>query len=321
MKAPMVSIIVPVYNVVRYVDKCIASLVRQTYRNIEIILIDDGSIDGSGMLLDAWRQKDSRIKVFHTVNRGVTAARKEGWRQSTGEYCMFVDGDDSLTPDAVAYFMTVFAEGDYDFVSGAYDIVYSDGSVACNPVPFTGIFETAEYIAGMLRVCRCLPSIGIGMFRLALFDEEVFDIPREIVRGEDALLVTGLLNKTNKIYCSDKVFYHYYQREDSVTHRVTLPPEYMVDIIKIQRRIVKEEYKSLFDAVHLKSSLNACYAIMERDGGYEKGRAIFREMRREYTGRLRKLSPVESLKYICLPVEPAVGLICRLMKLKHKWRK
>lgn len=321
MGAPLVSIIVPVYNVVRYVDKCIASLVRQTYRDIEIILVDDGSTDGSGVLLDAWRQKDSRIKVFHTVNGGVTAARKEGWRKSTGEYCMFVDGDDSLTPDAVAYFIAVFAEGKYDFVSGAYDIVYNDGRVVHKPVPFTGIFQTAEYIAGMLRVCRCLPSICIGMFRSALFDEDVFTISREIVRGEDALLVTGLLNKTDKIYCSDKVFYLYYQRNDSVTHQVTLPPEYMLEIIKIQRRIVKEKYKSLFDAVHLKSSLNACYEIMERDGGYEKGRAIFREMRREYTGCLRKLSPAESLKYICLPVKPAAGLICRLMKLKHTWRK
>ncbi|MCC8172047.1 MAG: glycosyltransferase [Parabacteroides sp.] len=321
MRAPLVSIIVPVYNVVQYADKCIVSLVRQTYRNIEIILIDDGSTDGSGLVLDAWIRKDSRIKVFHTVNGGVTAARKEGWRQSTGEYCIFVDADDSLTPDAVAYFIAVFAEGDYDFVSGAYDIVYNDGRVVHKPVPFTGMFGMAEYIAGMLRVCRCLPSIGIGMFRSVLFDEEAFAIPREIVRGEDTLLVTGLLNKMNKIYCSDKVFYLYYQRDDSVTHQVTLPPEYMLEIIKIQRRIIKEEYKPLFNAVHLKSSLNACYAMMERDGGYTKGRAIFGEMRKEYADCLGKLSPAESLKYICLPVEPAVGLICRLMKLKHKWRK
>lgn len=94
MKGELISIIVPVYNVQKYLNKCVESIVEQTYKNIEIILVDDGSTDGSAELCDEWNAKDSRIKVIHQDSFGVSRARNEGLKVARGEYIGFIDGDD-----------------------------------------------------------------------------------------------------------------------------------------------------------------------------------------------------------------------------------
>lgn len=97
----VVSIIIPVYNVKEYIDECIISIVNQTYSNLEIILIDDGSSDGSAEICDRWASKDSRIHVAHQGNRGVSAARNTGLFMSKGEFISFVDADDWLETDEI----------------------------------------------------------------------------------------------------------------------------------------------------------------------------------------------------------------------------
>ncbi len=96
-----VSIIIPVYNVEQYLDQCIESVAQQTYRNLEIILVDDGSADRSGDICDRWGKQDSRIIVIHQENRGVSAAREAGIHHVSGQYTMFVDSDDWIEPDTV----------------------------------------------------------------------------------------------------------------------------------------------------------------------------------------------------------------------------
>lgn len=90
----MISIIVPVYNVERYLRKCLDSVIGQTYRDLEVLIIDDGSTDGSGAICEEYEGKDKRIKVFHTVNRGLSAARNLGLDEAKGEWIGFVDSDD-----------------------------------------------------------------------------------------------------------------------------------------------------------------------------------------------------------------------------------
>ena len=100
MNRPVISIIVPVYNVAPFLSRCLDSLVGQTYENLEIICVDDGSTDGSAAILDACAAKDSRIKVIHQENAGVSVARNRGLDAATGEFVTFVDADDWLEPDA-----------------------------------------------------------------------------------------------------------------------------------------------------------------------------------------------------------------------------
>lgn len=115
-KNAIISFIVPCYNVEQYIEKCILSIANQTIKDIEIIPIDDGSPDNTGKILDRLANGDSRIKVIHKQNAGVSAARNSGLDVATGEYIVFVDGDDYLAPDYVDYMLKLAYKNDSDFV-------------------------------------------------------------------------------------------------------------------------------------------------------------------------------------------------------------
>lgn len=114
-KDPLVSVIIPCYNVATYIERCLLSILGQTYSNIEILAVDDGSPDDTPAILDRLAKKYSQLKVIHQPNAGVSAARNTGLRQATGDYVMFVDGDDFLAPDAVAYFMNLVRQTGGEF--------------------------------------------------------------------------------------------------------------------------------------------------------------------------------------------------------------
>lgn len=114
---PLVSIIVPIYNVEKYLNQCVTSLIQQTYHNIEIILVDDGSPDRSPTICDTWEHKDDRVHVLHKTNSGVSASRNAGLHISKGKYVCFVDGDDWIEPDFVEYMMALQSTANADIVA------------------------------------------------------------------------------------------------------------------------------------------------------------------------------------------------------------
>jgi len=116
---PLVSILVPLYNQQRYFKTCIRSICNQTYRNLEIVVVNDGSTDNSGAVLDEWSRKDSRIKVVNKSNEGLVKARRDGYRHSTGEYIAFVDSDDALPPKAIEILVRHITEQNVDLVIGS----------------------------------------------------------------------------------------------------------------------------------------------------------------------------------------------------------
>ncbi|MDQ1143763.1 glycosyltransferase involved in cell wall biosynthesis [Bacillus sp. SORGH_AS 510] len=109
-----VSVIVPIYNVEKFLSKCIETIINQSYKNLEIILVDDGSPDRSGEICDEYAAKDKRIKVIHQKNSGVSSARNAGINAATGDYVCFADGDDYLMPDYVEYLMDLAVRNDAD---------------------------------------------------------------------------------------------------------------------------------------------------------------------------------------------------------------
>ncbi len=120
MMDQLISVIIPVYNVAPYIDKCVESVVNQTHKNLEIILIDDGSIDESGVKCDKWQEKDQRIKTIHTKNHGVSHARNIGLAAMHGDYVGFVDGDDWLEPDMYMSLLHIMLAGGADVSGGGY---------------------------------------------------------------------------------------------------------------------------------------------------------------------------------------------------------
>ena len=115
---PKISIVVPVYKVEAYLPKCLNSLISQTYTNIEILLVDDGTPDNSGNICDEYAQKDKRIQVFHIVNKGVSYARNYAMKRATGDYICFVDSDDEVKESYVQHFVEALKKNVYIYISG-----------------------------------------------------------------------------------------------------------------------------------------------------------------------------------------------------------
>lgn len=124
---PLISVLVPVYNVEKYLPRCLDSVVTQTYANLEIILVDDGSTDDSGAICDAYAKEDCRVRVIHTVNRGVAAARNRLLDEAKGEYIMFVDSDDYVNTEAIRVLYDRLVLDGSEMAVGQTAFVYEDG--------------------------------------------------------------------------------------------------------------------------------------------------------------------------------------------------
>ena len=120
----LISVIVPVYNVEKFLDKCISSIVNQTYKNLEIILIDDGSTDESVQICDKWQEKDNRVRLTHKENTGVSDTRNIGLEKTTGEYICFVDSDDYIEPDYIENLYKSLTENNADIASITYSSIF-----------------------------------------------------------------------------------------------------------------------------------------------------------------------------------------------------
>lgn len=198
---PVISVIVPVYNAQRYIAGCIDSIIKQTFCNIECLLVDDGSKDSSGAICDEYALKDSRVKVIHQENSGVTAARAAGVRLAKGEYLYFVDSDDQIMPDTLSCI--------HSYMGDDVDIVAFESN--CD-----GIYSMADY-AGLLLSFRLLAVWG-KLYRRSLFDDYVMNIPRYFNVGEDFLTnIRALGNLEGKVVCKPVFKYLYNtQNQESV---------------------------------------------------------------------------------------------------------
>lgn len=147
---PRISIIVPVYNVKKYLDECIESVVQQSYHNIEVILVDDGSTDESGAMCDAWTKKDKRIKVVHKENEGLNYARKDGFMASSGEYITFLDSDDFFHKDNIKSSLKILLDNKADVAIYASiefsDVDAKENISASNEEYETKLLETSDKI-------------------------------------------------------------------------------------------------------------------------------------------------------------------------------
>lgn len=293
---PLVSIIVPIYNTGNYIHTCIDSLINQTYKNIEIILVNDGSTDSSLSIIQKYAKGDKRIKVISQENGGVTLARKKGWQNSTGKYCLFIDADDSIQLEAIEYFINILSKKEYDFIAGNYDIIYDNGKIEhIKELYPIGEISVSQYITISVNKLECIPSICIGIFKREIINEEIFNIHRDIFRGEDSSTLLGILNNVNSIFITDYVFYHYTQRNDSVTHTKDIDINYIVKLYELQYSITV--YKNEFLPILLSKLLSYYYYCTDINKKHRiKSRILFLYKKEVF----KKLDLKSKIKYICI---------------------
>ncbi len=211
-----ISVIVPVYNCEPYIERCIYSILGQTYANLEIICVNDGSHDNSGKILDKLACEDSRIRVIHQTNAGVSAARNTGIDAATGDLITFVDSDDAIEPDMYEILLPYFADDTVDIVHCGYKRMYLDGS--SKEVNGTGKqvrqtrYEAAEYLlSGKMFV----GSLCNKLFRAHLLAGVRFDTTLAI--NEDVLANAVLFSKSNESVFLDVGKYLVYERIGSAS--------------------------------------------------------------------------------------------------------
>ena len=217
MKIPLLSIITPVYNVEAYLDKCVQSVLSQSYRNIEMILVDDGSTDSSAVLCDKWAQEDSRVIVIHKVNGGVSSARNAGLEVASGEFITFVDPDDFIAPETYAANMDYLLEhDDIDIIQYPY-CNYVDGEVRDYHKPSTQIFKDNQTVFSNWWSGTPLEYvIWNKIYKRFIWNDVRFAIGRT---SEDTCLVPEFVKRAKTVYISEWGLYYYQRsRKDSYTY-------------------------------------------------------------------------------------------------------
>lgn len=212
--APLISIIVPIYNVEKYVTRCIESLIAQTHKNLEIILVNDGSSDGSTIICEEFAKRDRRIKVIHKQNEGVSIARNIALDSCNGEYILFVDGDDFISPSMTSLLYESLISSKSDISSCGY-IMYYEG-----PAPqFTPAEKSEAVLSGQSALEDMLYQKNIAAGPVAkLYKSELFNnirYPAGIKYGEDLDVTYRVLSKSKRVVVVPNKEYYYQQRSNS----------------------------------------------------------------------------------------------------------
>lgn len=220
MSEILISVIVPVYKVEPYIRKCVESILSQTYRQIEVILVDDGSPDNCGAICDEYARADSRITVIHTENEGVYSARNKALDVATGDYLMFVDSDDWVEPDFCETALKLALENNVQMVAFMFNNVFEDRDHTITekrPAVFrqTGYMEASEAVKHLIfRNTSLANYLWNKLFKRSLFDGVRFPEGRVL---QDQAVVYLMMLRAGRIYVSNAVLYNYLQHSGSIT--------------------------------------------------------------------------------------------------------
>ncbi len=212
----LISIIVPVYNIEQYIERCVKSIQRQTYENIEIILVDDGSTDESGSICDCFAENDSRIRVIHKENGGLSDARNAGINASLGKYIMFIDGDDEILPESAESLLEhlikthavvarcrmekIEPDKKYPTKNYNYDAPY---------IELSGLEAMKKLFLNEIDCSACL-----GLYKKECFHRLRFPLGKT---NEDFAVLYQIFDKAEKVIYIEKILYRYIYRENSIT--------------------------------------------------------------------------------------------------------
>lgn len=322
MEKDVVSVIVPIYNIEKYIDRCVESIVAQTYQNLEIILVDDGSTDNSGLICDEWEKKDKRIEVIHKINGGLSDARNTGIEKSRGELVSFIDGDDEIDKEMYEKLVKVLYRNNADismcrmkkiepnreyptreFLNDSDEIIF-DGK------------EAMRFL--LLDNIDC--SVCLKVYRRKLFNELRFPFGKT---NEDFAVLYKLFYRSKRIVYIQDILYFYYYRKQSITSSSFSIKQFdkldncldMIAYISDNAPDIIDEarYYLLMQSMYLLKKL--CLENMENQ--YDKRYKQLREILQSNSNELlnsKYLTVKEKAMYLCLAWFPM------LYKIIHRGR-
>lgn len=287
----VISVIVPVYNVAAYLPECLQSILEQDYRELEVIVIDDGSTDDSGAICDVWAARDSRIRVIHQKNGGAAAAKNAGLRAATGAYLSFVDSDDFLESGAYSHMVRLLEKHDADMIQCAYQDVYRSQTVPQIQKPDFRAMDAVEYLALFTTDWTC-GMMTDKLYRRHLFDGIFFEEGNKI--DDEYFTYRGIMN-AGRVICDNRIIYNYRKRRSSVMYSPGSAARILLDRIdylgKRRRNVVARfpELRRVFDLHFLDSML---YLSTDRSSSAQSIAAIRSALRAYYREKGHTVPPL-----------------------------
>lgn len=287
---PLITVIVPVYNIENYISKCLDSIITQSYKNIEVILVDDGSTDMSSSICDKYCNLDGRITVFHKNNGGLVSARKYGMEHASGEYLLNVDGDDYIKPDMIGKMYKRLIENNADVVQCGFECDdgklyrYDDCKMELNNTERAILVE--EWLAEKPRFDS---QIFTKLGKADIMIKAYLKVPNKCSYGEDCVFYSELLKSIHSISIMKDVFYCYRIRKGSVSH----PNNYFID------KLIETDYFFPILYENLKSYCgNDSIGLLEKWISKEKMRLLKNYMKKKwnYTLPIYKIDCIEQLR-------------------------
>lgn len=317
---PLISVIVPVYNAQRYVRACLNSLIGQTYQNLEILLINDGSTDESGEILEEYAKKDARIRCIHQSNGGVSAARNRGLDEATGEWISFIDSDDWLEPNTYETVMELADTHSVDAVSFGYsvDVPMQDPKPRRLSARHYGKLGNAELMWSIYHgAVFCWDTV----YRRELIKDVRYRT--DIYRGEDTIYKIEALKNVKSLYSIDTPYYHYVQSEGSSARgRINARQLTGVDAMHWMLEFADENYPELHDA-GVRGYMNIMvelYYDMYCDGYRDADREaqILRETKKYFKEAMhsREIGRKMKMKFLLFRISPK--LFCGMADQKRR---
>lgn len=248
---PKVSIIIAAYNIERYIEKCLISCINQSFKDIEIIVVNDGSTDKTIEIIKNYKNKDCRIKIIDKKNSGLIDARKSGFEVANGEYILFVDGDDWLDTNAINILYNSAKEKDYDIVCYKYLLKYEDGSKKKG-------WDTNNKISNDSNLLELLfdkkinHNICFKFIKKSFILKHKIEFPNGISYGEDLAFIYTLAMHNPSFILINKFLYYYYQRKGSLDNNINEKVCEITKAIKFIKNQLKannlyEKYREEFE--------------------------------------------------------------------------
>lgn len=213
----LITIIVPIYNVEKYIKKCIDSILCQTYKNIEIILVDDESSDNCGVICDEYAQRDNRIRVIHKKNGGQSDARNVGLKIANGKYIGFIDSDDYIKQDMIQNLYNLMKEKNADITICAYELLNENEKPKDNKSGEIYSFNSIDAVQELLKSKLITSHCWNKLYKKELWENIEFPIGRKF---EDIAVMHLVFEKANKIVYKDEIGYYYIKRNNSTMKNI-----------------------------------------------------------------------------------------------------
>ena len=242
---PKISVLVPAYNVALWLPSCLDSILAQTYQNLEIIVVNDGSTDNTGTILDSYAKKNGRIVAIHQKNAGLVAARETGIAHATGDYVTFVDGDDTIAPDMYEHLMANALKYKADISYCGMDFVFPDGHI--EPHYGTGRLLVQDNIEGLRELLigeLVEPSLCTKLYARYLVTNSCLD--KSVLNNEDLLRNFTLFSRANRIVFEDFCGYQYFQRPGSMSKDSSKALQNLKHILRARKLIVDNSSEELY---------------------------------------------------------------------------